>query len=229
MVEGSSVITCPLCRQTTPVPDKGISDLTSDFRANDLIAIMDDHKKEIASQNRSDSSCKPEVLRVDEARLESIFCSGHSRREVELFCEECQQLICLECVIKGSMHHDHEYKRISESHENFSKKVEPLLDEIENKLAPCAGALTAIDSRVKEITDQKIALKDEIAKSSRQLHDIVDERQTKLTAQVDQISSSKLKRLETQKEQIEKFSKTIDSSLESTRAQLKAGFKNLVY
>ena len=46
-------------------------------------------------------------------------CSEHNSKEVELYCEECEQLICLRCAIKGGQHHSHE---LSEAHEELMQR-----------------------------------------------------------------------------------------------------------
>ncbi len=43
--EGQLTLTCPACRQVTPIPPNGIRGLQSAFQINDLIGIRDDLKK----------------------------------------------------------------------------------------------------------------------------------------------------------------------------------------
>ena len=43
--QGQLILTCPTCRQATPVPANGVAGLQSAFQVNHLIEILEDHKK----------------------------------------------------------------------------------------------------------------------------------------------------------------------------------------
>ena len=46
--QGQLILTCPICRQDTPVPANGTAGLRSAFHINHFLEIMEAHKKEAA-------------------------------------------------------------------------------------------------------------------------------------------------------------------------------------
>ena len=40
-----------------------------------------------------------------------VCCSEHAGREVEFFCEQCEELICHECTVDGGTHSNHDYRQ----------------------------------------------------------------------------------------------------------------------
>ena len=87
------VITCPTCRHDTPIPPKGVAGLQSAFQVNYLLEILHDFKK---------------------GKQDILYCPQHENRELVLYCETCEELICIQCTIQ--QHHDHQHVLISEKH-----------------------------------------------------------------------------------------------------------------
>ncbi len=92
--KGEFVLTCPECRQETPVPAGGAAGLKPAFHINRLLGIMEEHKKESAHAENS----SPVIIPC---------CSEHEDEELKLYCETCGKLICLKCVTKHGNHHKH--------------------------------------------------------------------------------------------------------------------------
>ena len=55
-------------------------------------------------------------------------CFQHPEEELKFYCQTCGELVCLDCVIKGGKHHNHEYGKI---HESFSKYKEEMTSSLE--------------------------------------------------------------------------------------------------
>ena len=119
--QGQLSLSCPICRQATPIPASGTAGLQSAFHINRLIEIVDEHKKakdasasaeRVDSKAESFSPCKKSSYRTV---LE------HDGREMELFCETCGELICFKCALKGGKHHSHDYTDINESFEKYKE------------------------------------------------------------------------------------------------------------
>ncbi len=68
------VLTCPTCRQVTPIPPNGVRGLQSEFRINELIKIRDDLKKV------KDPTCGVEGDATSQTPLKNIthYCSEHA-------------------------------------------------------------------------------------------------------------------------------------------------------
>ena len=102
-------MTCPNCRQPMPVPASGVTNLKSDFRINQLLMIMDEHRvqatKPASEESNSWSLTPPRKL---------PYCTAHDGKELEFFCEACEELICYKCALKGGKHQSHDYAELSE-------------------------------------------------------------------------------------------------------------------
>ncbi len=221
--QGQLSLSCPICRQVTPVPASGTAGLQSAFHINPLLEILDQHKKakgESASAETVDS--KAESLSPSNSAL---CCPEHSGREVELFCETCEELLCLKCVIKGGKHYCHDYRDINESFERYREQVMPSLEPMEQQMATVTKVLTQLDKHYEEITDHQAAIKAEIRDSSKRLQEMINKRQDELIGQLEQITRRKLKGLTTQRDQIETLQAQLSSCLEFTKESLKIGIQ----
>ena len=67
--QGQLILSCPQCRQITPVPASGVAGLQSDFRSNQFLAIVDEGHKDIAMT--SPSMALPGEHTTNEAEAES--------------------------------------------------------------------------------------------------------------------------------------------------------------
>ena len=222
--QGQLSLSCPICRQVTPVPASGTAGLQSAFHINRLLELVNKHKEAkdaSASAEKVDSKAESPSPHKSSA----IFCSEHDGREVELFCETCEQLLCLKCVIKGGKHHSHDYKDINEAFERYKEEVTPSLEPMEKQMTTIAKVLMQLNRHCDEITHQQAAIEAEIRDSSMRLHKIVENRQKELISQLDQITRRKLKSLATQKDQIETLQAQLGSCLEFTRESLKTGIQ----
>ena len=211
--QGKLSLSCPICRQVTPVPPRGAAGLQSAFLVNPLLEILDQHKKAQASAQMVDSKNESSFSR----KSSTIYCSEHDQREVELFCETCEELICYKCAIKDGKHHSHNYKDIEESFENYREEVMPSLKLMEKQMMTTVRVLTELDRRCDDIADQQASITSEIMDSSNRLHEIINVRQGQLIGQLDQITRKKLKSLATQRDQIETVQAQLSSCLEFMR------------
>ncbi len=171
--QGQLTLTCPNCRHVTPIPPNGVRGLQSAFRINELLEIRDDLKKaqeSIPSQEPGATSQTP-------------ICSEHAGRELELFCETCNELLCYICVAKGGKHHDHDYDPLDEVFDKYKGEIMSSLEPMVKQLKTIDTALAEIDTRSKEIFDQGVIIEASIHDTIRQLHDILDVWKTELIGQ----------------------------------------------
>ena len=166
---------CPTCRQVTPIPPSGVEGLQSAFQTNQLLEILDKHEK---------------------VKQDILYCQQHENREQELYCETCEELICVQCTIQ--QHHTHKYNLMDEVFEKHKQEIMSSLNPAEQKQTLAKKALEKLDVRCREITDQQAALQEQIHKSSQQLHEIIDLREKELTNKLNYITQEKLSQLASQ-------------------------------
>ena len=196
---------CPTCRQVTPIPPSGVAGLQSAFQTNQFLEILDQHEK---------------------VKQEILYCGQHQNRELELYCETCEELICVQCTIQ--QHHGHKYNLIGEVFEKHKQEIMSSLNPAEQQQTLARKALEKLDVRCREITDQQAALQAQIHKSSQQLHEIIDLREKELTNKLNYVTQEKLSKLTSQREQIETTLAQLGSCLDKVKENLKTGCQGVV-
>ena len=111
--QGLLNLTCPTCRQITPVPASGVVGLQSDFRINQLLEVVDENWKETTATSFEEVVvASPTITPYCGGVL--ACCPEHDGKEMELYCETCGETICWKCAIKGGKHWSHEYEEMNE-------------------------------------------------------------------------------------------------------------------
>ena len=175
--QGQTVVVCPKCRQVTPVPGNGVAGLQSAFRINQLLEIISEHKK-------------------------SPYCPEHGDKEVELYCETCEELICWKCIMKNGAHHSHDYEELAVAVVRYREEMTASLELIEKQVETVTEALDDLTTRQSDISSQKKTIESAIQQSFMSLHKILDSRKAKLLDHLQAISEEKMGSLEVQREKL---------------------------
>jgi tripartite motif-containing protein 2/3/tripartite motif-containing protein 71 len=206
--QGLLVVPCPACRQETPIPANGVTGLPSAFYINQILEIRN-------------------TLQGWDGRERVDHCSVHDK-ELELYCETCEELVCSHCVFRGQAHHSHFYALVSESFEKYKAEISPSLAPLDDHLLTINKTLQSIDKNCVRIFDQREVIEQNIHDTIRQLHDVLEVRRTELIRQLHSIVEEKLKGISMHREQLEISQAQISSCLEVIRESLKVGSQNEV-
>ena len=196
---------CPTCRQVTPIPPAGVAGLQPAFQTNQFLEILD---------------------QLEKVKQDILYCLQHQNRELELYCETCEELICVQCTIQ--QHNGHKYNMIGEVFEKHKQEIMSSLNPAEQQQTLARKALEKLDVRCREITDQQAALQAQIHKSSQQLHEIIDLREKELTDKLNYVTQEKLSELSSQREQIETTLAQLGSCLDKVKEKLRTGSQGVV-
>ena len=221
--QGQLILTCPICRHDTSVPANGTAGLQPAFHINHLLEIAEELKKATvdppASAERAErvsTSLTPAIDRI------KVCCTDHEK-EVELYCTECEELICLKCAIKGGKHHSHDYEDLEQTFEKYKKEMTASLGPVEQQLTTIKKVLAQFERRCGEISDQRAAIEADVHKSFRQLREMLDARETEVIGQLHQLTQRKLKCLAVQRDQIETLQARLGSCIGFVRESLETG------
>ena len=147
-MSGDHSLTCPSCRQVTPVPENGVQGLRPAFQINSFLEI----KK---SLEKNASEVPQGQLQDPEASDQEIpHCQDHVKEESKLYCETCKKLICFHCVIKGAKHHKCDYEKIPDVCDRYKGEIETSLGPVKQNLATIEGALKVFEKSRGDISDQ---------------------------------------------------------------------------
>ena len=218
--QGQLSLTCPTCRQATPIPASGVAGLQSAFHINNLLEILEDSARKLENSPATPERAAPTDLNPGN---KASHCFVHEDKELELYCETCGELICLKCVTKSGKHHSHDYEELNVAFEKYKKEITSSLEPMEKQVTIIKKALALIEQCHGEISDQRAALEDNIHVTFRRLREVLTVRETQLIGKLHKTTQGKLKGLAAQSDQIETTLAQLDSCLHFMRESIKAG------
>ena len=165
-------------------------------------------------------------LKVDATNLvqpaqKVLQCSRHPAKELDLYCETCQEVICRDCILKA--HRDHQYDLATDA---FPQQKEVLVSSIrpaEQQLASVNKALEDLESLCGEISSQRQALEAKIREEIRLSHQTLQEREQVLISQLNQLTQQKLKNVAAQQDQLQTVAVRLQSCCGFLQESLRAG------
>ena len=224
--QGQLSLTCPACRQVTPIPDRGVAGLKPAFHINHLLEVYKDSIKKLDNPAATPEGAVGGTKVNTPSRNMAKYCFEHSDEELKLYCETCGELVCYQCVIKGGKHHDHDYELIKKAFEKYKTEISSSLEPMEKQVVIIEKTLAELNTRCGEISDQRAAIKDNIHVTFRRLREVLTVRETELISQLHQITQAKLKGLAAQSDQIEITLAKLNSCLHFMRESLTTGSKS---
>ena len=218
--QGQLSLTCPTCRQVTPIPARGVAGLQSAFHINNLLEILEDSANKLENAPATPERATPTDLNpVNKAN----HCFAHEDKELELYCETCGELICLKCVTKSGKHHSHDYEELNVAFEKYKEEITSSLEPMKKQVTTIKKALALIEQCRGEISDQQADIEGNIHITFRRLREVLTVRETELIGHLHKTTQRKLKGLAAQSDQIEITLAQLDSCLHFMRESIKAG------
>ena len=224
--QGQLSVLCPTCRRSTLLPAASVSGLQSAFHIHHLFEIQEAFEKNKESQATTTDHAAQAVSADDSEKplppKKSTFrCPFHKERELELYCETCEELICFHCTVR--LHNGHQYDLVSEVFEKHKSEITESLEPVEKQLGTVSEALEQLDTRCEQFTDQRAAIEADIHKTFRHLHETLDVRRTELIGQLNLMTQQKMKTLAAQRDEIEIIQIQLKNCLEFVRESLRTG------
>lgn len=201
-------INCPTCRHRTLLTGNGVNSLPSAVHISQLLDILKEHK--------AGESAKAKKV---------YYCFEHDRKEVDLYCETCRELICWKCIKKTGKHHSHEYDELDDAVEKFKKELNEAIKPLEKKVE---AAVYAFDVCHKNVAEQRVAIEGEIRSNIKKLHEHLDARQEQLLGQLDLVIQDNQESLRGQRKQLETIQSEI-VQLKNTAVEERSHEEILIY
>ncbi|XP_071804814.1 uncharacterized protein [Asterias amurensis] len=177
-------LTCPVCRQETVLKQNGIDGLKADFKTLSLI----------------------EAFKQQETQLKQLLgkqldtkCSKHTDKDVIMFCNNCNKLICTTCIIRD--HQSHSLMEINEASDKCKQSAKELAAELRQTIKSYNIAIQEIDMSRKTLDSMYAATKEKISKKAdeeiaKEAARIREEKQ-KLIQEAEQIYKDRVKTMQT--------------------------------
>ena len=217
--QGRLGLSCPTCRQVTPIPDRGVAGLQPAFHINHLLEIQE------SLQKVENPAATPEGAAKDPDIVEPYFrfCFEHPEEELRLYCETCGELVCVQCIMKDGKHRDHDCAVLKKAFDKYKGEITSSLEPMEGQVTAIEKALPQLDACCREISDQRAVTEDNIHVTFRRLREVLNVRETELIGRLHELTQEKLKGLAAQRDQIETTLAQLHSCLHFMRESLRPG------
>ena len=223
--QGKLSLTCPTCRQVTPIPPSGVAGLQSAFHINHLLEIQDSVKNLQNPPANLEGAVGGSVVE-NPPKNAAQYCFEHVEEELKLYCETCGELICYKCGLKGGKHHSHDYEELNQAFEKYKEEIASSIEPMEKQVVIIKRALALIERRCEEISDQRTTIESNVHVIFRRFREVLTIRETELIGKLHQITQGKLKGLAAKSDQIETTLAQLNSCLHFMGESIKLGNKS---
>ena len=195
--QGRLGLSCPTCRQVTPIPDRGVAGLQPAFHINHLLEVQESLQKvENPAATPEGAAKDPEIVRPS---------------------------VCVQCIMKDGKHRDHDCAVLKKAFDKYKGEIASSLEPMEGQMTAIDKALAQLDACCREISDQRAVTEDNIHVTFRRLREVLNVRETELIGRLHELTQKKLKGLAAQRDQIETTLAQLHSCLHFMRESLRPG------
>ena len=159
----------------------------------------------------------------DALKKVTLCCSLHKGMKLDLYCETCEELICLHCTVNKHCRPEHKYDLVGDTFEKHKAEITMSLEPIEKQLGVVSKALEQFDVQSQELDDLQVAIEADVKKQIQQLQELLETRKFELISQLQQHIQTKRKNLAAQKDEVETVHTQLASCLSFVRESLRTG------
>ena len=150
-----------------------------------------------------------------------MYCPKHPENILKIYCETCGELICNNCTIR--LHQGHNYDLVTNTFPKHKEEIVSSLQPVKQQLVTVNQAVHALDTRSKEMEDQRMTVEADIHEQIDRLHQALEQRRTELIGQLHQLTQEKLKALAAQRYHCKLVQTQLSSCLGYVEGSLKTG------
>ena len=132
---------------------------------------------------------------------QTLFCTNHPAKEADLYCDECDELICRDCIVR--IHRDHQYDLVPESFAKQEREIVTSVQPVEEQIALLTRAVESVDAQCAAVIEQKTAMVAEIQTTIKHAQQALDVRKTELVSLAEHLAKGKVKILKAQRDELE--------------------------
>ena len=194
----------------------------SQFVCDNCIKMHRVWKKELGEHKITTmAEIQREAANLVPPKKKAINCPKHPEEKLKIFCETCQELACFYCTIR--YHQSHQHDTVSDVFPKHKEAIEGELKPVKEHLKKLTQAARAFEKRETEITEKRMEVEAEIHKRIDRLCQLLQQRKTELLTQLDQATQQKMKRLVTQREELELRHAQVQNCIDYVEGSLKTG------
>ncbi|XP_069496590.1 tripartite motif-containing protein 3 isoform X1 [Ambystoma mexicanum] len=210
----SLTLSCPVCRQTSILPEKGVAALQNNFFITNLMEVLQRNPE----CNREDSSMMDSVSAVSGKPLS---CPNHEGKMMEFYCGSCETAMCHECT-EGE-HREHVTVPLKDVVEQHKASLKNQLDAVKSRLPQLTCSIALVAEISKQLIDRKNDAISEISGTFEDLEKALHQRKNTLIHDLEAICGVKHKVLQAQLDTLRQGHENIKSSCSFTEQALNHG------
>lgn len=212
-------ITCPLCRQETSLPGGSAVELKSAFNIVNLLEIegglskIENDISKIDSGLNASEGCPSDAALKESEKTKPVGkpCTYHEK-EASLFCDSCNDFICLECTIEK--HNGHQYNLIDVAKERSKEELMGILQLAQVESVSLERSIVKFEEREARISAQEAEIEFQIHEIASNLQRELEKKKTKLITQLQELSRAKLHAVNCEKAEMEMCHMRIKGSVD---------------
>ncbi|XP_021368233.1 uncharacterized protein LOC110459973 [Mizuhopecten yessoensis] len=155
-------------------------------------------------------------------------CIQHKGRELEMFCEKCQELVCLKCL--SSIHKIHQVCELSEITSQKEPDIKNFIDRREkNDLVQIGKYITTTDTLLKDNTSTFEKLSQKLKMQTDKLKQALDMLTAQTLSLYHKMEEDNTKLIKKYKQDLEMYEKQLKQQVQECKAALQRGSHIQIY
>uniref|UniRef100_A0A8B9V5J8 RING-type E3 ubiquitin transferase n=2 Tax=Anatidae TaxID=8830 RepID=A0A8B9V5J8_9AVES len=211
----SLTLSCPVCRQTSILPERGVAALQNNFFITNLMEVL---------QRDPDSRGPHPGQGLDPVSAvtgQPLSCPNHEGKVMEFYCESCETAMCHECT-EGE-HREHVTVPLRDVVEQHKAALQQQLEAIRGRLPQLAAAIGLVSEISQQLVERKNEAVSEIGSTFEELEKALQQRKGLLVRDLEAICGAKQKVLQAQLDALRQGQENILSSCAFTEQALHHG------
>ena len=191
---GNMSVTCPECRKVSPMLAGGVSGLPVAFQINRLKAL-------VARMGLEEGGAAPlGTCETDGSETGppehggASNCVQHPSQSLDLYCRQCDEFACSDCILFDRKHLDHPYGKVKVIANEYRKEMKQKLTSIQ-ELSVVEEAAVAVQAARKNVTDSHDIIFGKISKCYDAAMRALEEEKKKAIEKVKQEANVKLREI----------------------------------
>ena len=181
-------------------------------------------------KNKNDNVLSLTDLRNSESQLtlrRKLYCIKHDDKILEYYCETCQELCCIDCVVLNHQKSNHCCVPLRQMAQKQRETLQFSCTTLDEKLSEGKKALEKVCKVIKSLEKNAKHAKDQIKEQKEKILKIVaeklHEKAKKLNEELDEVYGEMRSELSKQHDEIKKYLDKVQASISLPRNLLKRG------
>nr|XP_056714389.1 tripartite motif-containing protein 3 isoform X1 [Euleptes europaea] len=213
----SLTLSCPVCRQTSILPEKGVAALQNNFFITNLMEVLQ-RQPDSASHEDAAAAMLDSVSAVPGQPLS---CPNHEGKMMEYYCESCETAMCHECTV--GEHREHVTVPLRDVVEQHKASLRQQLEAIKSRLPHLTAAIGLVSEISQQLMERKNDAVAEIGSTFAELEKALHQRKGLLVRDLEALCGAKQKVLQVQLDTLRHGQENILSSVSFTEQALDHG------